>query len=154
MPFNFPDYSQRGNRNAVCFVVFHSYFPFDPVERKQKTAEKKSSSFDTDAVVLLPLFMKCLFCFFNEIFNVKLPAPSFLLPHSELRRKGSGKGMAEVTSAKTILGSCFVMIPLEMLRFEGEAAASKKGITSEVFPHTHSDSGMRKAFSVHEKTIF
>lgn len=45
-----------------------------PKKRSIRLLEKqwKSLSFDTDAVVLLPLFMKCLFCFFNEIFNVKV----------------------------------------------------------------------------------
>lgn len=47
----------------------------------------KSLSFETDAVVLLPLFMKCLFCFFNEIFNVKVSPRIFLLFHGGREEK-------------------------------------------------------------------
>lgn len=48
------------------FILFVAFLP------QNLLLEKQWKSLSFDAVVLLPLFMKCLFCFFNEIFNVKV----------------------------------------------------------------------------------
>lgn len=79
MPFNFPVYGKKGEKtkrkeketsNEIAVRSFVA-------EDSTRSGEEKSSSFDTDAVVLLPLFMKCLFSFFTELFNEKLLVSNF-----------------------------------------------------------------------------
>lgn len=76
------------------FIFSLSYSPSTEKKKNFRLLEKqwKSLSFDTDAVVLLPLFMKCLFCFFNEIFNVKVLFSSCYLASKGERENGEGGG--------------------------------------------------------------
>lgn len=96
--------------------------------------DEKSLSFDSDAVVLFPMFMKCLFCFFNEIFNVKvfcfLRAFCFFFPS----RKHAKSNFAQ----KQFSGVHFI-------------SPKKKHISNSF---TYNDNGMWSFFRVSRKTIF
>lgn len=151
MPFNFPDYKKGIEMQfALSSLTLPSTSTRSTLRRTIIKRLKKSLSFDTDAVVLLPLFMKCLFCFFNEIFNVKLQRRVFSArPRSEFpgetkrERKRHGRSNSGKNYSRFLL--CYDSA--------GDVGwgEGRKGITSEVFPHTqrqwHAKSFLRSLFT-------
>lgn len=101
MPFNFPDYSRKAREKHKWKCSTVSLMPPLPLcvlnePPSLNLYEMKSLSFETDAVVLLPLFMKCLFCVFNEIFNEKV----FIWNGKKLNRKHAKSNSAQKSTSE------------------------------------------------------
>lgn len=156
MPFNFPRlYGRKGNRSGNENAV-QSLSPSSPWSTpSQNRNREKVCRLIPMQLYCYRLFMKCLFCFFNEIFNVKvsffclLAATFFFGAH-----RGSRENIPKVTFCKFSRVSHRVSPPPSLATAQNYSHTRRQWHVKLLFFLLHGKQFYPRIKSTHKKKVF